>query len=210
LLVQEALRPYILAKARILFNPYVAPVAGKPGLPVTIRGLSFSANETVSVYWGEDKTGQLEGTATADAYGNVGYTFTVPQNLDPDSYPVTIVRTNQQPANVVTYVKVIPATLTVTSPGIRNGQIVTARIAGFLPNKDVNLSFMRNCKNSISHGMRNEMRIPEEVACGHLWLLLSFRKRARLRTTSPQPVRKANGPLKPFLSEVHLVAYSVG
>lgn len=151
LLAQEALRPYITAKTRILFKPYVAPVAGKPGLSVTISGLSFGANETVSLYWGEDKSGQLEGTATADASGNIGdTTFTVPQNLDPGSYPVAIVRTNQKPARVVTYVKVIPATLTVTTPGIRNNQIVTAKITGFLPNEYVYLSWDANGGQSIT------------------------------------------------------------
>ncbi len=56
-----------------------SPSAGGQGTSIQISGASSALNETVSVYWGEPKTGLFEGTATTDSYAGMFFlTFTPP------------------------------------------------------------------------------------------------------------------------------------
>lgn len=62
----------------VTFMPRVYWLTGIPGMSTQLNGAGLNANEVVSVYWGT-KTGQLLGTLTTDAYGNLAFTFTAPK-----------------------------------------------------------------------------------------------------------------------------------
>jgi hypothetical protein len=111
---------------------------------VQYSGLSFAANETVSIYWGIDNTGLSEGTATSDASGNLSFSFTVPAGLADGSYPVTIVRTGKKPALITTEFKVFPMTLRAIPGGIRSGQSITVKVTGLLANDGLNIRWDAN------------------------------------------------------------------
>lgn len=104
-----------------------------------LNGAGFTANEPVSVYWGNTQ-GQLEGTTTTDAYGNLSFSFTVPSGLSNGSYLITVLRTNQSPHIISSLFNIITPTFTST-PGIRIGQNIKVKIAGFLPNEQVTISW---------------------------------------------------------------------
>ena len=122
------------ATVTLTFKPFILPISGKPGMKVQLIGNSFAANETVSVYWGSS-SGQLEGTATSNDNGHVNIALTAPSGLASGSYPITIVRA-QKPKLITTIFKVIPVTLAVT-PVIHNGELITIKVTGFLPNESV-------------------------------------------------------------------------
>ena len=123
--------------------PHVFPVFGKSGTSSQLTGAGFTANEMVQVYWG-NTTGQLLGSSTTDASGNLNYTFTAPANLTQSTtYPLVVVRTKQKPSVVRTLFKIIPLTIQ-TTPGIHNGQMVKIKATGFSPNETVNVSWNAN------------------------------------------------------------------
>lgn len=130
------------AMATITYVPGLFNSVGRPGLPVQFQGAAFTANETVQVYFG-GKSGTLEGSATTNSTGDLSFSFTVPTGLSAGSYPVTVVRTNQKPAQVTGRLTVFPVTMTST-PGIHSGQQVKVKLTGFLPQETVSLSWNAN------------------------------------------------------------------
>ena len=129
--------------------PHVFPLVGKPGMSVQLNGAAFTANETVSVYWGTAQ-GQLEGTPTTDANGNLSFSFSVPSGLSDGSYPVTVIRTHQKPSQVSTVFSIFPVTMSST-PGIHSGQIVKAHLTGFLPYESITISWNANGGQTLSY-----------------------------------------------------------
>ena len=76
---------------------------------ITIRPIVYPTNETVQVYWGKSTSGIFEGSFTTDpSIGELSSRFTIPTNLTPGAYPITVVRTGQQPANVSSVFHVLP------------------------------------------------------------------------------------------------------
>lgn len=130
------------AEAAITFVPHIFPTSGKPGLPVQLTGAAFTANETIQVYFGT-ASGQLLGTTTTNATGDLSFTLTVPASLAEGSYFITFVRTNQQPKIVTTKLLVKPAKIA-ANPGIHDGQLVTAHLTGFLSQESVTVSWNAN------------------------------------------------------------------
>jgi hypothetical protein len=133
----------------LTFLPYVPPVAGQSGLPVQYSGVSFAANETVSIYWGADASGLSEGTATTDATGKLSFSFTPPTGLASGIYPITITRTNQRPASIRTYFKIFPLSLVAEPGGIHSGKSVTIKVAGFVSSERVDIQWNANGGQSI-------------------------------------------------------------
>lgn len=129
--------------------PHVFPLVGKPGMTIQLNGAAFTANETVSVYWGTAQ-GQLEGTPTTDANGNLSFSFTVPSGLSDGSYPVTVIRTHQKPSQVSTVFSIFPVTMSST-PGIHNGQSVKVHLTGFFPNESITISWNANGGQTLSY-----------------------------------------------------------
>ncbi|HLJ33194.1 MAG TPA: hypothetical protein VKU38_06065 [Ktedonobacteraceae bacterium] len=126
----------------VTFVPRVYWLTGVPGMSTQLNGAGLNANEMVSVYWGT-KTGQLLGTPTTDAYGDLSFPFTAPTGLAPGAYPVTVVRTNQKPSQIVSYFRVFPVTM-ISTPGIRGNQPVKVHLTGFLPEENVTFSWSAN------------------------------------------------------------------
>lgn len=126
----------------ITIMPHVFPIVGKSGMTIQLNGAAFTANEPLSVYWGTTQ-GQLEGTTTTDAYGNLSFSFTVPSGLSSGSYPITVVRTHQKPEIVSSLFRIITPALSST-PGIRSGQSVKVHIVGFLHYEGVSISWNAN------------------------------------------------------------------
>jgi hypothetical protein len=137
------------ATTTLTFMPYVPTVAGQPGLSVQYSGASFTANETVSIYWGADASGLSEGTAKTDAIGNLSFSFIPPTSLASGIYPITIARTNQRPASIRTYFKIFPLTLIAEPGGIHSGKSVTIKVAGFVSSDSVNIQWNANGGQSI-------------------------------------------------------------
>lgn len=140
-----------MATFPVTFLPRAYPVVGKANMSVDLTGAGFTASETVRVYWGT-QTGQLEGTSTTDDTGNLSFIFTTPPNLVPGSYPITVVRSHEQPSIVSTAFKLIPVTLTST-PGIHIGQRVKAAVTGFLPGEGVTISWNANGGSQLAYGL---------------------------------------------------------
>jgi len=132
----------LTAQTSISIKPVIFSTAVKSGMNMQLNGAGFTANEPVSVYWGNAQ-GQLEGTTTTDAYGNLSFSFTVPSGLSSGSYLITVLRTNQSPHNISSLFNIITPVFTST-PGIRNGQNIKVKIAGFLPNEQVTISWDAN------------------------------------------------------------------
>lgn len=145
---------YQLLSVPVTFLPHVNWITGIPGMSTQLTGAAFNANETVSIYWGTEK-GQLEGTPTTDATGNLSFTFTPPSGLTPGQYPITVVRQQQKPAKVVAYFKVNPVTMTST-PGIRGEQRVYVHITGFLPDETITLSWSANGGQTLATGYADQ------------------------------------------------------
>ncbi len=133
------------------FVPRVYWLTGIPGMSTQLNGAGLNANETVSVYWGT-KTGQLLGTPTTDAYGNLAFPFTAPTGLAPGAYPITVVRTNQKPSQIVSYFRVFPVTM-ISTPGIRGNQSVKVHLTGFLPEETITFSWSANNGEVIGQGV---------------------------------------------------------
>jgi hypothetical protein len=139
----------IIVQTPVTFKPRIIGVAGKSGLAAQFSGGSFAANETVSIYWGTNSTGISEGTAAANATGDLTFSFNAPNNLTNGTYPVTVIRTNQKPAEITTPFKVIPVAM-ISTPGIRLGQkSINVQLSGFLPNDMVDISWSANGGQSI-------------------------------------------------------------
>ena len=136
------------ASAPIMFIPSVYKSAGRAGFPVLLNGASFAANEQVQVYWG-NTTGTLEGTSVTDISGNFNFSFNLASGLLDGSYLISIVRTQQKPAIVTTYLTIYPVTMTST-PGIHSGQVVNVHFTGFLPGELVTLSWNANGGQQLS------------------------------------------------------------
>ena len=130
------------AQLPVTFLPHLFYLVGQPGLAAQLQGAAFNASETVNVYWGTAQ-GQLEGTTTTDAYGNLSFAFTVPTGLTNGLYPVTVVRSQQKPAVVSTNLQINPVTMSST-PGIHSGQNIKVKVSGFLANEQVTLSWNAN------------------------------------------------------------------
>lgn len=141
-IIITAINNSFITSAAITYVPAVFITAGKPGLPVQLNGAAFTANETVQVYFGANG-GILEGSSTTDSNGNLSYSFTLPTGLSGASYPVAVIRTNQKPSKVTSQIKIIPVTM-ISTPGIRSGQMVNVRVAGFLPLETVTFSWNAN------------------------------------------------------------------
>lgn len=140
-----------IVQVPVTFRPRITGTTGKPGLAAQFSGASFAANETVSIYLGTDSTGTSEGTATANATGDLTFSFTVPTNLTYGLYPVTAIRTNQKPAKVATTFKIIPIKM-ISTPGIRIDQKgISVQLSGFLPNESVDISWSANGGQSIGN-----------------------------------------------------------
>lgn len=131
-----------MAAFPVTFLPRAYPVVGKASMSVTLTGAGFTASETVKIYWGT-QMGQFEGTSTTDAQGNLSFVFTTSANLAPGTYPITVVRSHEQPSLISTEFKLIPVTLTST-PGIRSGQQVKVAGVGFLPDEGITISWNAN------------------------------------------------------------------
>lgn len=132
----------LTAQTAITVMPHVFSIVGKSGMTIQLNGAAFTANELLSVYWGTTQ-GQLEGTSTTDAFGNLNFSFTVPSGLSSGSYPITVVRTNQKPTIVSSFFRIVTPALTST-PGIRSGQNVKVQITGFLPFEAISISWNAN------------------------------------------------------------------
>jgi len=128
------------AQINITIRPYIFPMAGQPGSQESLNGLGFTANETVSIYWG-DSTGQLLGSTTTGTSGDLYFDFTVPSGLANASYPVTIVRAQHRPPIITAYLRISPLTLAITPGSIQSGQRVLVNLTGFLANETVKLNW---------------------------------------------------------------------
>ena len=126
----------------VTFVPRIYWITGIPGMSAQLTGTGFNASETVKVYWGTAK-GQLEGTSTTDASGNLAFTFTAPTGLTPGVYPVTVVRAQQKPPQVRAYFQVNAVTI-ISTPGIHSGQPVKVQLTGFSPDETMNFSWNAN------------------------------------------------------------------
>lgn len=138
----------LTAQVIITVKPIIFSTAVKSGMNMQLNGAGFTANETVNVYWGNTQ-GQLEGTSTTDAYGNLSFPFTVPSGLSSGSYPITVLRTNQKPDIISSLFNIITPVFTST-PGIRSGQNIKVQIAGFLQNEQVTISWNANGGQAIA------------------------------------------------------------
>jgi hypothetical protein len=148
-------QPNEIAQANIMFNPIVSPVEGGPGAIETISGSSFSANETVSAYWGTAK-GISEGSATSDSYGNISFQVTAPTNVKPGNYPITIVRSQQLPSTVRTRFRILPPVMKLSKGGIRSGQAVTVSVSGFQAGEAVTISWDANGGQTVTTATVND------------------------------------------------------
>ncbi|HEY6543153.1 MAG TPA: hypothetical protein VIZ18_19580 [Ktedonobacteraceae bacterium] len=124
--------------------PHLIQMYGQPGLNTRLTGAAFTASEPVSIYWGTS-SGQLLGTSTTDANGNLSFSFTAPSGLTDGVYPVTVVRpTTQKPRVISTIFHVKPVTMNST-PGIRiNQSSLHVKVTGFLSNDQITLSWSAN------------------------------------------------------------------
>lgn len=107
----------------------ISPQSGGIGTPVTITGNSFTANETVKIYWGNNPS-VYEQTATTDSNGNLSLRFNTPTNVTPGTYPVSVHRLHQSPDSLTTEFRVIAPTM-VSTGGIRAGQAVFIEVKNF-------------------------------------------------------------------------------
>ncbi len=133
------------ATATITIRPIVYPTSGGPGTYINLSGAGFATNETVQVYWGKSTSGIFEGNFTTDpSIGELSSRFTIPTNLTPGAYPITVVRTGQQPANVLGVFHVHPPAIQLSKAGIRSEQPVTVTLLGFQAYESVTLSWNAN------------------------------------------------------------------
>ena len=128
------------AQTNITIRPYIFPMAGQPGSQESLNGLGFTANETVSIYWGYS-TGQLLGSTTTGTSGDLYFDFTVPSGLANGSYPVTIVRAQHRPPIITMYLHISSLTLAINPVSIQSGQRVLVNLTGFLANETVKLNW---------------------------------------------------------------------
>ena len=133
------------ASATITINPVVYTSGGGPGTSVNLSGAGFAASETVQVYWGKSASGISEGSFTTDSsIGSLSAHFTIPTNLTPGPYPITVVRTGQKPASITGVFQIIPPAIKLAKAGIRSQQPVTVALSGFQANESVTLSWNAN------------------------------------------------------------------
>lgn len=128
------------AQTTITIRPYIFPMAGQAGSPESLDGLGFTANETVSIYWGYS-TGQLLGSTTTGTAGDLYFDFTIPSGLANGSYPVTIVRAQHSPSIITMYLHISPLTFAINPVSIQSGQRVQVNLTGFLANEKVKLNW---------------------------------------------------------------------
>ncbi len=120
-------------------NQYSRLKDGGPGTAISVNGATFTAYETVAIYW--DTT--QEGTTATDYNGNLSYTFSAPDNVTPGSYPVIIKRSNQSPSSVETTFTILAPAMK-ASAGIRNSQPVHVKLSGFQAGEQVTISWNAN------------------------------------------------------------------
>ena len=128
----------------ITIQPIVYRNSGGPGTYINLSGAGFAASETVQIYWGKSASGIFEGNFTADSSGLLTARFTIPTNLTPGTYPITIVRTGQKPANVPALFQVTPPAIKLSKAGIRSQQPVNITLSGFQAYESVTLSWNAN------------------------------------------------------------------
>ena len=120
-------------------NQYDRLKSGGPGTTILVNGATFTAYETVSIYWNQ----QEEGTTSTDYNGNFSYTFSAPDNVAPGSYPVIVKRSNQVPSSVTTTFTILAPAMK-SSAGIRNSQPVHVKLSGFQAYEKVTMSWNAN------------------------------------------------------------------
>ena len=129
----------------ITIQPIVYRTSGGPGTYVNLSGAGFATSETVQIYWGKSASGIFEGNFTTDSsIGSLTARFTIPTNLTPGTYPITIVRTGQKPANVFALFQVTPPAIRLAKAGIRSQQPVAVTLSGFQAYESVTLSWNAN------------------------------------------------------------------
>ncbi len=130
------------AKTRQTSASNQASIQVGPGTDMGVVGYTFVANETVHVYLGTS-SGILEGTATVDATGTFFANFTTPTTITPGTHTVTVARTNQHPAQLVSSFVILPPQMTNT-PGIHSGQNIRINLKGFQASEYVMISWNAN------------------------------------------------------------------
>ena len=120
-------------------NQYSRLKSGGPGTTILVNGATFTAYETVAIYWNQ----QEKGTTSTDYRGNFTYTFSAPDNIIPGNYPVIVKRSNQVPSSVTTTFTILAPAM--KSPAaIRNSQPVHVKLSGFQAYEKVTMSWNAN------------------------------------------------------------------
>ncbi len=172
----------------ITFVPRLFPTSGKPGMPVQLTGAAFAANETVQVYFGTT-SGQLLGTTTTNATGDLSFLYNVPANLGQGTYTLTFVRTGQKPKILTSQLLVIPPTI-VANPGISDGQFITATLTGFLSQETVTVSWnaeggqVLNVVQVNTKGTANTTLYPPELVPAGTYTLTALGGTSKLQATT--------------------------
>ena len=133
------------ASATITINPIIYTSSGGPGSSVNLSGAGFADSETVQVYRGKSSSGIFEGSFTTDSsIGSLSAQFTIPTNLTPGPYPITVVRSGQKPASVAGVFQLVPPAITLPKASVRSQQPVIVSLSGFQANESVTLSWNAN------------------------------------------------------------------